>query len=230
MTHPLPTTTIQFPELRLFARDAHKLRGYFGTFFRERSTLLHNHFVNEHGEEKFRYSYPLVQYKILHGTPMLLGLGEGSDVLADLFLEVRELNIGGTMYEIQHKNIERTSVECGLTDTLSEYSFQTPWFALKQTNFDQYQTLVEAERVEMLNAILRGNILSFFKGVGIWLKGRVMTSLRIRSTVPLEFKDHTMIGFYASFTTNARLPEWIGLGKSVGRGLGTICFPQTILP
>lgn len=222
MTQPLPTTTIQFPELRLFARDAHKLRGYFGTFFRERSTLLHNHFVNEHGEEKFRYSYPLVQYKILQGTPMLLGLGEGSGVLADLFLDVRELHIGTVTYPVLHKNIERKDVQCGLTETLHEYTFQSPWFALNQQNFDQYQTLFEAERLVMLNAILRGNILSFFKGVGVWLEGRVMTSLRIKEDISLQFKDRTMIGFRAEFTTNARLPDSIGLGKSVGRGFGSI--------
>lgn len=219
---PLQTTTIQFPELRLFARDAHKLRGFFGSFFRERSTLLHNHFVNEHGEERLRYSYPLVQYKILHGTPILLGLGEGSDVLADLFLDIHELNIGGKLYPIEHKNIERKEVECGLTDELHEYSFQSPWFALNQTNFDHYNTLFEEERLEMLQAILRGNILSFFKGVGVWLEGRVMSSLRIEGTVPLQFKDRAMIGFRASFTTNALLPNWVGLGKSVGRGFGSI--------
>lgn len=222
MTQALQITTIQFPEFRLFARDAHKLRGFFGTFFRERSTLLHNHFVNEHGEERLRYSYPLVQYKILQGTPMLLGLGEGSGVLSDLFLEVRELNIGGTIYEINHKNIERINVECGLTETLNEYAFQSPWFALNQANFDHYNTLGVKERSEMLHAILRGNILSFFKGVGIWLDGQVMASIRVESTIPLHFKDRMMIGFQANFTTNVLLPHHIGLGKSVGRGFGTI--------
>ncbi len=218
----LPTTTIQFPELQLFARDAHKLRGFFGTFFRERSTLLHNHFVNEQGVERLRYSYPLVQYKILQGTPMLLGLGEGSDVLADLFLDMRELNIGGTVYPVLHKNIERKDIICGLTDNLHEYSFQNPWFALNQTNFDHYNTLFDAERLTMLNSILTGNMLSFFKGAGIWLEGRIMSSLRVESELPIQFKDHSMIGFRASFTTNVEMPDWIGLGKSVGRGFGTI--------
>ena len=197
MTRPLSTTTIHFPELRLFARDAHKLRGFFGSYFRERSPLLHNHLYNEHGEERLRYSYPLVQYKIIHGTPMLLGLGEGGDALADVFLDVHEINIGGTIYPINHKNIERKEVECGLTETLHE-------------------------RLEMLHAIVRGNILSFFKGVGVWLDGRVMASARVESTAPLQFKDRTMIGFRATFTTNALLPDWIGLGKSVGRGFGVV--------
>jgi hypothetical protein len=219
----LPTTTIQFPELRLLARDAHKLRGFFGTLFRERSPLLHNHITNEHGEERLRYGYPLVQYKIIRGTPILVGVGEGSAVLADVFLEMRDLDIGGRSYAIHHKNIERKEVECGLADTLHEYSFHSPWFALNQVNFDHYNTLAEAERSEMLHAILRGNILSFFKGVDIWLDGRVMASLRVEAAVPLQFKNRSMTGFRAAFTTNARMPDWIGLGKSVGRGFGTVC-------
>lgn len=153
---------------------------------------------------------------------MLLGLGEGSDVLAELFLDVYELNIGGETFAIRHKNIERASVKCGLDEELYEYEFQTPWFALNQRNFDYYKAIDSTERQEMLNAILRGNILSFFKGVGIWLTERVITSLRVTGEVPLRFKDQTMLGFRAAFTTNALLPRWIGLGKSVGRGFGSV--------
>ena len=61
------TTTITFPEINLQTRDAHKLRGYFGTLFREHSPLLHNHL--ESGETQYRY--PLVQYKVIGQTPML---------------------------------------------------------------------------------------------------------------------------------------------------------------
>ncbi|MCS6809279.1 MAG: CRISPR-associated endonuclease Cas6 [Bacteroidota bacterium] len=218
----LPITTVRFPELRLRTRDAHKLRGFFGTLFREHSTLLHNHHIDEHGEEHVRYSYPLVQYKILDGIPTLVGLQEGSTVLTNLFLDMRHITIENITYTINHKNIHRTDVECGIADTLYEYSFATLWFALNQHHFERYQTLSKPERLEMLNAILRGNILSFFKGVNIWLMDRVMTSLRITGTVPMSFKNHRMIGFHANFTANVLLPEWIGLGKSVGRGFGTI--------
>ncbi len=49
--------TIQFPEITLRTRDAHKLRGHLGNLFKEYSPLLHNHY--ETGE--LRYRYPLVQ-------------------------------------------------------------------------------------------------------------------------------------------------------------------------
>ena len=55
-------TIIQFPDIRLQTRDAHKLRGYFGNLFKEQSPLLHNHFQ----DGSTRYAYPLVQYKVIN--------------------------------------------------------------------------------------------------------------------------------------------------------------------
>ena len=79
------TVTIQFPEIALATRDAHKLRGYFGRLFEEHSPLLHNHL--EGG--KLRYAYPLVQYKVLDQIPTLIGLEEGARLLIELFLKIK---------------------------------------------------------------------------------------------------------------------------------------------
>ncbi|GAB3029743.1 hypothetical protein [Spirosoma pulveris] len=80
----IPITTITFPEIALRTRDAHKLRGYFGELFKEHSPLLHNHLEADMPAEadgavavKFRYAYPLVQYKVLDQVPTLVGLGRG---------------------------------------------------------------------------------------------------------------------------------------------------------
>jgi CRISPR/Cas system CSM-associated protein Csm3 (group 7 of RAMP superfamily) len=39
-----------------------------------------------------------------------------------------------------------------------------------------------------------------------------------------KFKNKTMMAFEGSFTSNARLPDLIGLGKSTARGYGTITY------
>ena len=88
----IPITTITFPEIALRTRDAHKLRGYFGELFREHSPLLHNHLEADEQHEgavKFRYAYPLVQYKVLDRVPTLVGVGEGAGLLTQLFLQMR---------------------------------------------------------------------------------------------------------------------------------------------
>lgn len=74
---------IQFPEIELRTRDAHKLRGYFGNLFKEHSPLLHNHWENG----SVRYRYPTVQYKVIDKVPMLIGIEEGAELLPQLFFE-----------------------------------------------------------------------------------------------------------------------------------------------
>lgn len=214
--------TIQFPNIILRTRDAHKLRGYFGNLFEAYSPLLHNHY--ETGE--LRYMYPLVQYKVINRVPTLVALQEGAQLLAQLFLKVKELNIDNTIYPVLSKNIKSETVNTGFSTELKEYSFQTLWMGLNQSNHRQYINEKDPEKKKkMLSRILIGNILSFFKGLGIRLspdqKLMATTRLEEKST---KFKDKDMIAFSGSFFVNADLPMGIGLGKGVSRGFGTVSF------
>jgi len=70
--------------------------------------------------------------------------------------------------------------------------------------------------------LLTGHILAFFKGVGYWEEERVMVELLELQAVQAKFKEQPMVMFKGGFVTNARLPEYIGLGKSVARGFGAV--------
>ena len=128
-------TTIQFPEIKLQTRDAHKLRGFFGNLFKEHSPLLHNHYDNG----KFRHEYPLIQYKVLHGTPSLVAAEKGADLLTRLFLKINQIQIDGEVYEVHAKNITSSHETIGYTNELKEYRFEiiVAWsqhLETKQTN------------------------------------------------------------------------------------------------
>lgn len=210
---------IQFPEISLKTRDAHKLRGYFGDLFREYSSILHNHY--ESGELK--YQYPLVQYKVLNNTPTLVAIEEGASLLTKLFLKIKELNIDGTIYPINNKNMKSEEVEIGFGRQLFEYNFQTLWMGLNQQNYSKYIKASDDEKTKMLDKIITGNILSFYKGVNLRLEEgqhlMVKSKLSEKST---KFKDKNMLAFTGGFVINAILPSGIGLGKSVSRGFGSI--------
>lgn len=218
MTHPIHQTIIRFPEINLETRDAHKLRGYFGTLFQEHSPLLHNHL--ETGENAYRY--PLVQYKVLSGVPTLTGLNEGADLLIGLFLKIKELKIGERSYPVLQKNIESKTANIGLSEDLHAYRFETLWMALSQRNYAAYITEAAEQQPKHLKAILTGNILSFFKSMNYRAEANVMVNLKIIAERETQFKNNAMLAFEASFVTNVVLPEYIGLGKSVARGFGTI--------
>ncbi|GAB4290145.1 MAG: hypothetical protein Kow0068_15590 [Marinilabiliales bacterium] len=208
-------TIIYFPGIYLSTRDAHKLRGYFGQIFKEHSPLLHNHFEN--GE--LRYSYPLVQYKVIDKIPILMGIAEGSRLLVDLFLKLKEINIDGKVFLINSKNIENKQFEINDFDKLYQYEFKTLWMALNQNNFKKYKST--SDKNDMLNKLLIGNILSFYKGIGI----RVYEKLLMKGEFfekTTQFKNKNMLAFSGKFVTNALLPDFIGLGKSTSRGFGTI--------
>lgn len=219
-TQNLQICRIKFPEIKLQTRDAHKLRGYFGNLFKVHSPLLHNHYE----DGRFRYRYPSIQYKVINNTPTLIGVNEGAALLPKLFLKINELDINGKKYDITSKNIAVQNETVGYSEKLLEYKFTTLWMALNQQNYPRYKSLAsDKEREAMLNAILVGHILSFFRNTGIELAASerlmVKTKLQEKST---KFKENKMMAFSGSFIVNAELPEEIGIGKAVSRGFGSI--------
>lgn len=217
--HSIHTVTIQFPEIALATRDAHKLRGYFGRLFETHSPLLHNHL--EGGG--LRYAYPLVQYKVLKQVPTLIGLAEGAKLMTELFLKVSELQLRGKTFPVMSKHIKSENCQLGVADELYQYRFQTLWMALNQQNYQRYQRSDETAQKQMLQRIAIGNILSLLKGLNIFLseEERIMIKLNLQPK-STRFKDQDMLAFAGSLTTNVLLPDDIGLGKAVSRGFGSI--------
>jgi hypothetical protein len=221
----MPQSTIQitkitFPEISLKVRDAHKLRGYFGNLFAEHAPILSNHF----DDGKLRYKYPEVQYKILDRVPTLIGVGQGGDLLIELFMKINHLIIDNQRFEVFNKNISRQTYPIGVDEDLHRYRFETLWFALNQDNYTKY---INAESENECKAILKNclipHILAFYKGIGHYVEPteRILaqTNLTEHET---QFKNKTMLAFAGEFTTNALLPDCIGIGKSPSRGFGTI--------
>lgn len=227
-------TTITFPEIALKTRDAHKLRGYFGTLFREHSPLLHNHLESDEEPAetptgptpqavKYRYAYPLVQYKVLRQVPTLVGLGEGAGLLAQLFLRMRELHIDAETFPVLSKHIRHEQAPIGMADDLIEYRFDTLWMALNQANHRDYQRYTETERVAQLKRVLTSQLLALFREFGLWLESheRIMLRLSVQERTT-QFKNQTMVAFTGGFLANVILPDGLGLGKAVSRGFGSI--------
>lgn len=208
-------TIIQFPDIQLQPRDAHKLRGYFGNLFKEHSPLLHNHYF----DGTIRYAYPLVQYKVIEQVPVLVGFQEGAELLISLFLKIRELDIEGKHFAVLAKNIQQTRYELNVNRQLYVYTFKTLWMALNQKNFRKYERV--NEKTLFLNQQLQNNILSFYKGLSYRTNDRIMAITRLKEKQTL-FKGQLMLAFSGEFTTNAFIPEWTGIGKAVSRGFGTV--------
>ena len=211
-------TLLTFPQIRLQRRDAHKLRGYFANQFGEESDLFHNH--TEGG--KAIYRYPRIQYKVVKGVPMVVGLEEGAKLVVERFLRITHLDIDGLKFYTDQKNMKSQDFLVGVKNTLYQYEFVNPWMALNQKNHMEYVNMSAEEKQQKLQRVLISNILNFLKGVGHWEEGQVMVNLQLKDPKLSGFKDQKMLTFGGGFVCNVQLPDYIGLGKSVARGFGTI--------
>ncbi|MBS4059455.1 MAG: hypothetical protein KG029_03565 [Bacteroidetes bacterium] len=198
--------------------SADKLRGFFADKFGE-YTLIHQHL----NDNELLYKAPLIQYKILDGKPFILGINEGADILQQIHEDINHLKIGNVKYQIKEKNIVLKTDYFRLAGNSNTYSLLTPWLALNEKNYEQYQKLgTWAKKKELLEKILIGNIISMSKSLGYTVPEPIEVTIGNLKEVQTKLKGIPMLGFLGTFSVNFQIPDYWGIGKSVSRGFGTI--------
>lgn len=185
----------------------------------QENLLFHNHLGKD-----FRYGYPLIQYKLIRKKPAIVCINEGSEEIVKFFENIDwDLTLNGEKIHAEIKHLSFDYFHCGFSDELKTYEIKN-WFALNEENFEKFMRLdKESNRLEFLERILIGNILSFAKGVGWNVAQQIKTKItQISDYRAFNFKNQQMLGFDIKFTSNITLPDHIGLGKSVSRGFGVI--------
>ncbi len=210
------TLTLTLVPDRKVGTNASKLRGFFATRFNE-YTLLH-----QHNCDKVIYTYPLVQYKILKGVPLVFGINEGVDVLQEIYNKYDKIKLDESTYEILEKKISFKEQDFGISDKFHTYSFETPWFALNQENFtDKYKRMDSTAQKELLRKTLVGNILSMSKSLGYTVPEKIKCEINLYPGSS-RMKGVEIATFKGKFMVNFLIPDYFGLGKSVSRGFGTV--------
>ncbi|MDZ7267110.1 MAG: CRISPR-associated endonuclease Cas6 [candidate division KSB1 bacterium] len=201
--------------------QAHQLRGAIANLYREWS-IMHQH----HGRQ-YLYRHPLVQYKVIDGLPMVVGLGVGAELLAALD-PPRRLLLGTRMVEFSEVRLVSDIYEPDFS-TLHRFYFATPWLALNEDNYDRYREHELHERHqairELLERILIGNILSFAKGLGLSILSRLQASIAQWYAEPVRAKQRQsglLAGFAASGEVTFSAPAFWGFGKQSSRGNGVM--------
>ncbi|CAG1009165.1 MAG: CRISPR-associated endonuclease Cas6 [Candidatus Methanoperedens sp.] len=216
----LKTFTLTLASTRPFHGSASLLRGFFATKFNE-YTLLHQHNV-----DKFIYSYPLVQYKMINSTPMVIGINDGAEVLKQVYDKYGEIKLGDEVYEIVERGISVKNQEFGLSDKIHSYEFATPWLALNQENYMKYYGLKDSgERHEFLRKTLTGNLLSMSKSLHYMVPDKIKCDVQVNIR-KRRLKDVNVMTFIGGFQANFIIPDHLGLGKSVSRGFGAVIMKK----
>lgn len=182
-------------------------------------TLFHNH-----EGDKLRYHYPLIQYKRIGGKAAILCLGEGAEAIGEFFAHADfHLRIG--QREENFVICEVTAKQWLLQPWTTNFRYTLrKWLPFNSANYAAYWQLTGlTERVQLLENILTGNMLSMCTGLEKHIESPIDCKiLNILSQQTLIFKGVKMQAMDIEFQTNLYIPDYIGLGKGVSHGFGMI--------
>lgn len=184
------------------------------------NVLYHNHT----GDDTYRYAYPLIQYKRINGKAAITCVEEGADIIGQFLTETSEpLKLGDREVTFKVERVLPEKTDIGLSETPVSYSLHN-WLPLNSRNYGQYKdTESLVEKIQILERVLVGNILSFLKGVGIRLDEKFELNISdITHQKLTTYKNVKLMTFDIEFKANIMLPSYIGIGKNASIGNGVL--------
>mgnify|MGYP002114893504 CR=1 FL=1 len=210
-------TTISY-QGKLRHGEEQMFRGAFLKMMGESASLLfHNHIG-----EGLRYSYPLIQYKVLDDSPTIVGIGEVGQSLMNLPKQC-QLMIGTKARDYQLGKMSIEPYEPEISDAPKMYAIAR-YIPLNTANMEEFDSLPAlTDRICFLENIINANVLAFFKGIGYHCDEEIHTAISsIDKRYDLYYKGVRFYGFDLRIITNVVIPDNVGLGKSSSVGFGIV--------
>lgn len=212
-------TTILF-EGQLQEREIPSFRGAILALV-DNNPLYHNH----KDGDGFHFRYPLIQYKVLDGMPALVGLDAGAESLETIFKmgDSYELRIG-RVSRLFTVNEKRPVFFLADDSAVGPFRYHVRnWLPFSADNYHVWQQKTGlAEKVSFLDSILRGNLLTLFKALGVFFDREIHACIVDLSSGTITYKGISMMSFDLIIQTDVALPGHLGIGKGVSHGFGVI--------
>ncbi|MGC8927702.1 MAG: CRISPR-associated endonuclease Cas6, partial [Myxococcota bacterium] len=193
---------------RLVTDSPSTLRGFIANLFPD-NPLLHHH-LNNSDKSGLMYTYPKVQYKIIDGIPMVLGIEEAKEVVKTI-LNIDYLSLKGKKYLVTDKKLIEQDTDFGISEDIRSYRFLTPWLALDEESYNRYKKRNPEERKKQLETIIIGNIISMSKGLEYVITDKLTAKVNVHE-VSTSLKGTPMLGFLGTFSINFEIPDYWGIG------------------
>lgn len=219
MQNPVKTLVIKFNN-EIYPDEIDCFRGAVIHAMDGANVLFHNHLEGA----GLRYSYPLIQYKRIHRKAAIVCVGEGTAAIGEFFAACKfNVRIGDRPVALEVESMRAHQTRMQVWQDAFTYRIRK-WLPLNEENYEKYRQLQRDEdRFAFLDRMITGNILSFASGMGIHFDEKVWA--RITSADEpriILYKGVKMMAFDAEFRANVSLPDYVGIGKGVSLGMGTV--------
>jgi len=238
-TNTLPTLTIQFSQ----SLKAYDLQSFRGAII-ERAMQLQPQFEaaglptdlwHQHKQadtEKLHYRYPLIQYQLKQGKASITAIGEGVAALK-LWLQNNNQPINWAGRKVQLSLLgfpAEQQVTVSITNKQTTYRLYK-WIALNQQQYKQYaqapdfivktkilQQCLQNHLVALSFTLLPQNVLNTPHAQNTQIIKSTLIDLTGQKIVNVY--GNKLLAFDVVFSTNLKLPNFIGIGKAVSIGFG----------
>lgn len=184
------------------------------------NVYFHNHL----DDDKFRYAYPLIQYKRLEGKAAIVCVEDGVDIIGQFLTEADgRLTIGERQIICNTGKIQPARILVQTWEEMFSYHISR-WLPLNSKNYHLYKEIEGVvEKASFLENILKANLLSMLKGLDIHLEKELILKITEISDPYLIYnKGVKMMAFNADFKCNLSIPNNIGIGKNASIGCGIV--------
>lgn len=180
------------------------------------------------GEYRGQMRYPRVQVKVLRSQLCIFGLGKGYDVVQSFRQQLKSFQIESRAYKVEGMDTPESELRFNqYSDHFLRYKFITPWVALNQRSLVLYKALLPMERISYLNRLLIHNLLFIARDLEYNIGYTVSARVKLQSLTPRVVEEQGSGSFKGYFTCNMILPDYLGLGNGITKGLGTIVQIQS---
>ena len=186
---------------------------------KEVNILFHNH-----DGDGFRYSYPLIQYKRIGRRAAIVSIEQGADIIGQFISRMTgEIKLGNRSATIGIEKIIPARMRVQTWNRSFPY-YLNHWLPLNSKNYKIFKDLEkEEEKKELLERILKGNLLSMLKGIDIHLEEELKVKITwLNEPKVIKYKETSLMLFNAEFKSNLSIPNNIGIGKNASIGYGIV--------
>jgi hypothetical protein len=171
---------------------------------------------------KSLHRYPALHCKQVKGELMLIGICQGADFLWQITSGNQEIEAG----EIPCRIISRDAVirheEFGIDGTTHSYEFLTQWLALNQQYAKKFYDLSgKPARDAFMEKLLLSHLTTLAKSLDYVPPGPITCKAKVKFMRERIDRENVIV-FLGKFSTNLRIPDYLGIGQSVSQGYGTV--------
>lgn len=226
---PMHMLSLSF-DLPLYHNQIEDFRGAFADLAGLKNDLFHNHDNSTEGSKAVIYRYPRVQYRVHNGMATVMGINEGAVALNALLEsnKLKHFRLNGRSAPLaikETREVQNFKALIAPRGTMHKYRIYK-WLPLNQANYTLYKAYDDmGDKLTFLESILRGHIVAFAQSMGWQLpqnrKVKVVINDLDRIT-KVKVLGTEMLAVDLIFSTNALLPDRLGLGRKTAYGYGWI--------